>query len=62
MPIYEYTCMDCKKPFTVLQKMGQTEAGCPWCSSANTVKQLSKFSCSPGHDGASSGTGHFGGT
>ncbi|KWT92707.1 FmdB family zinc ribbon protein [Candidatus Magnetominusculus xianensis] len=62
MPIYEYTCMDCKKQFTLLQKMGTSEAACPWCNSANTAKLLSKFSCTPAHDSSTAGSGHFGGT
>ncbi|MBF0319630.1 MAG: zinc ribbon domain-containing protein [Nitrospirae bacterium] len=62
MPIYEYTCMDCTKQFTLIQKMGASDAVCPWCNSENTSKLLSQFSCTPTHEGGGSTGGHFGGT
>lgn len=62
MPIYEYTCMDCRKSFTLLQRIGVGGAVCPWCNSANTAKQMSSFSCSPVGGAGAAGSGHTGGT
>ncbi|WP_420264913.1 FmdB family zinc ribbon protein [Candidatus Magnetominusculus dajiuhuensis] len=62
MPTYEYACMDCKRQFELWQKMGAVAADCPWCSSSNTTKLMSLCSSSSRGDGASAGSGHFGGT
>ncbi|MBF0457866.1 MAG: zinc ribbon domain-containing protein [Nitrospirae bacterium] len=62
MPLYEYTCMDCKEQFTLLQKVGAGDAACPQCNSSNTAKLLSSFSYTLAQGGMSSGSGHFGGT
>ncbi len=45
MPIYEFVCTDCGKPFETLvlstNKMDQVE--CPSCSSKNISKKISTF-------------------
>jgi len=48
MPIYEYICKKCNKPFAVLQKVGTEEkdTACSTCGSKNVKKLLSSFSCS----------------
>ncbi|MGH8005101.1 MAG: FmdB family zinc ribbon protein [Limisphaerales bacterium] len=44
MPIYEYRCKDCGKPFELHQKMEERGAGsCPACGSAKVEKLLSVF-------------------
>ncbi len=54
MPIYEYTCMDCTRVFSLLQKIGtnEKETKCPECGSQNVKKMMSSFSCtqSESHD------------
>lgn len=50
MPIYEYTCIKCKKDFSALQKMGcaEKDTQCPECGSNDVKKKFSAFCCSPG--------------
>jgi len=40
MPIYEYLCGDCRKPFEWLSREGE-EPVCPECGKKNLTKQLS---------------------
>jgi len=42
MPLYEYRCTECGKPFEVLMREGVTPA-CPACQSQSVEKQLSTF-------------------
>jgi putative FmdB family regulatory protein len=42
MPIFEYICKDCKKPFEVLI-MGSRQAACPSCHGRNLAQQFSVF-------------------
>lgn len=46
MPIYEYTCDNCKKQFSVIQSVGTTEkeTRCVQCGSDRVRKQMSSFS------------------
>lgn len=44
MPLYEYRCTKCGMTFEEIQKVGETEAECPYCESKDTEKQLSIFS------------------
>jgi len=48
MPIYEYTCVECKNTFSLLQKIGSSEKDttCPQCGSKEVKKKLSLFSSS----------------
>jgi putative FmdB family regulatory protein len=40
VPIYEYTCRGCGKPFELLVRKGET-AACPSCGSEDLEKMLS---------------------
>lgn len=63
MPIYEYTCEDCKKTFSVLKLSStQTETACSICGSKNVKKLMSSFCCSAPDGGGSTGSGSFGGS
>ena len=42
MPIFEYICKDCNKPFEALI-MGSRKAACPSCHGRNLAQQLSVF-------------------
>lgn len=45
MPLYEFTCDRCRRPFTVL--VGMTAASdshlCPHCGSAHATRRISRF-------------------
>ncbi|NDH09400.1 MAG: zinc ribbon domain-containing protein [Gammaproteobacteria bacterium] len=42
MPIYEYICHDCHKPFELMQKMNdQPCSSCPNCNGNKVEKQVS---------------------
>lgn len=44
MPIYDYTCSDCKKPFEHLaRRMDEPAPPCPTCGGKKTTKALSAF-------------------
>ena len=45
MPIYEYTCMDCKKVVSVLvRRVDQSDQrACPECGGTNTHRLISGF-------------------
>jgi putative FmdB family regulatory protein len=45
MPLYEYRCLDCKKPSTVLvlSLANQAPASCSHCTSARVERILSRF-------------------
>jgi putative FmdB family regulatory protein len=68
MPIYEYSCKECKATVELLQKMGENKAGtlCPSCGkdtlqkifSVTAPAQMAK--AAPGCDMAKH-TGHCGG-
>jgi putative FmdB family regulatory protein len=47
MPIYEYTCNDCREEFEKLV-FASTVVVCPQCSSANIRKKMSTFGMSGG--------------
>jgi putative FmdB family regulatory protein len=40
MPIYEYTCNQCKENWDVLQKVGDAPPLCPKCNSADVKKEF----------------------
>jgi putative FmdB family regulatory protein len=42
MPIFEYTCQDCARPFEALVR-SDTVPACPHCHSTRLEKQLSVF-------------------
>lgn len=46
MPLYEYTCKDCKKDFTRIMSLSEYEAGnvkCPECGSGNVEQKPASF-------------------
>ncbi len=47
MPVYEYTCKDCAKEFTVFLTIKEFEVNpkikCPHCESDHVEKKLSAF-------------------
>jgi putative FmdB family regulatory protein len=43
MPIYEYICKDCGRPFEKIVPRYDSDVDCVHCSSANVEKQLSVF-------------------
>ncbi len=47
MPVYEYTCKDCGKEFTVFLTIKEFEVNpkikCPHCESDHVEKKLSAF-------------------
>jgi putative FmdB family regulatory protein len=45
MPLYEYRCLDCKKPSTILvmSLTNQAPAACSHCASARVERILSRF-------------------
>ena len=48
MPIYEYRCEACEKPFEKLVRTFREEVGCPECGSASVERLLSTFAMSGG--------------
>jgi putative FmdB family regulatory protein len=46
MPIFEYSCLDCNKRFSLLEGVGtcKPEKSCPRCKSKNLRKLISLFS------------------
>ncbi len=56
MPLFEYSCMQCKKRFELLVTGKEHKASCPYCSSKEVKKLMSKFSA-PGVDSNSICTG-----
>lgn len=50
MPMYEYVCQECSKPFEKLVSMSQADKqqACPTCGSQQTQRQLSSFAVSGG--------------
>ena len=43
MPVYEFVCEECRRPFEELV-LGSEEVRCPSCDSPRLAKQLSVFS------------------
>ena len=45
MPLYEYTCQDCKEKFELLIRSGERdkETICPYCGSIRTQRAISLF-------------------
>jgi putative FmdB family regulatory protein len=43
MPIYEYVCADCARPFETLVRRFGEAVDCPHCGSGSVEKQLSTF-------------------
>jgi putative FmdB family regulatory protein len=43
MPVYEFVCRDCKKPFEVVRPMSEstTTPACPACGSAHVERTYS---------------------
>lgn len=50
MPIYEYTCQECREKFERLVKTmdGKTNPACPSCGSKKTERAMSVFAVSEG--------------
>ena len=43
MPLFEYICKDCARPFERIVPRYDSETDCPHCNSENIEKQLSVF-------------------
>ena len=45
MPVYDFTCRDCRQPFDKLVRSSDylPEVRCPTCGSPNVKKQMSSF-------------------
>jgi putative FmdB family regulatory protein len=43
MPLFEYVCNDCHKPFERIVPRYDSPTDCPHCSSSHVEKQLSVF-------------------
>ncbi len=50
MPLYEFICQDCGRPFEKLVGISQADKSqvCPGCGSQQTSRQLSSFAVSGG--------------
>ena len=48
MPIFEYICKDCERPFEKIVARYDSETDCPHCNSHKVEKQLSVFAVSSG--------------
>jgi len=48
MPIYEYVCEDCHKPYEKLVRKAGEKVECPACGSGKAKMQLSVFSAQTG--------------
>jgi len=48
MPIYEYVCEDCRKPYEKLVRNSAEKVACPSCGSRKSKMQLSVFSAQTG--------------
>jgi putative FmdB family regulatory protein len=53
MPVYEFICTDCSKPFEklVLSASNINEVTCPTCQSQNILKKISIFASKPREGG-----------
>ena len=72
MPIYEYRCQECERPFEKLVRAFREEVACPDCGSASVERLLSTFAmsgtkgpsasagsgCGCGRGGCGCGAGH----
>ena len=54
MPIFEYICKDCSKPFEALI-MGSRQPECPGCHGRNLAQQFSVFAAGAPRTYTSSG-------
>ena len=60
MPIYEYVCEDCRKPYEKLVRKTGEKVECPSCGSGKAKLQLSVFSAKTGGGPKMSGGGGCG--
>ncbi len=44
MPIYEYSCQNCKKDFEIFANINEEKPICPSCGSDKVSKKISKVS------------------
>jgi putative FmdB family regulatory protein len=44
MPVYEFVCRDCQKPFEIIRPISQasSEVKCPSCGSTNVTRKYSQ--------------------
>ncbi|MSO19475.1 MAG: zinc ribbon domain-containing protein [Acidobacteria bacterium] len=61
MPIYEYICADCEKPFEKLIFNAREKVLCPTCGGKHNTQQLSVVA-SPAKAGGASSYSETGGT
>lgn len=59
MPLYEYSCNDCRTGFEVLQSLGAgaDDLECPSCGGADLSKQYSTFAAASGSSSSKSAGG-----
>jgi putative FmdB family regulatory protein len=57
MPIYEYLCKDCGRPFEKIVPRYDSQVDCAYCNSANVEKQLSVFAVASSSTGEASDAG-----
>ena len=57
MPLYEYRCDKCNKPFEMLRRMSDSDTGvdCPACKSKRVTRQFSSFAAVGGGASAEAG-------
>jgi putative FmdB family regulatory protein len=63
MPIFEYVCKDCGRPFEKIVPRYDSHVDCAHCNSVNVEKQLSVFAVAGGsskEDVSSAGCGQCG--
>jgi putative FmdB family regulatory protein len=60
MPIYEYVCRRCDRPFETLVRRFGDPVSCPHCTSREIDRQLSVPGCREAACDASCGTGPCG--
>ena len=57
MPIYEYRCADCDRPFEAFVRPGHDAAECPACHGGNLIRELSVFAAASPSREAANGSG-----
>jgi putative FmdB family regulatory protein len=61
MPLYEYRCSHCDKPFEKYARTFNDPAECPVCGTAEVTRLLSTFAVSSGGHSAAAGERSSGG-
>ena len=61
MPLYEYRCARCERPFEKYARTFNDKPDCPVCGAAEVTRLLSTFAVSTGSGGKHSEAAAFGG-